>query len=70
MNDQQAIQDFQRLADKLTKPSKLQHWSNKADELAIKTGRPMVVVRSGESYQVWNKSVCKGGWEYCTGGSE
>lgn len=69
MNEQQAILDFQRLANKLTKPSKLEYWSSKADELAIKTGKPMVVVHSGEFWQVWNKSVCsKCGrdWVYCT----
>jgi hypothetical protein len=70
MNNQQAILDFNRLADKLTKPSKMEYWSCKADELAIKSGRPMVVVRMGDSYQVWNKSVCKIGWEYCTGEGE
>jgi hypothetical protein len=71
MNDQQAILDFQRLADKVTAPSKLEYWSGKADELAIKSGKPMVVVHSGEFWQVWNKSVCsKCGrdWEYCTDG--
>jgi hypothetical protein len=70
MNDQQAILDFQRLADKVTAPSKLEYWSGKADELAVKTGKVMVVVRIGESYQVWNKSVCKSGWEYETGSVE
>jgi hypothetical protein len=67
MNDQQAILDFQRLADKLTTPSKLDYWSGKADELAIQSGKQMVVVRSGDIYQVWNRSVCKSEGEYCTG---
>jgi hypothetical protein len=57
MNEQQAILDFQRLADKVSAPSKLEYWSSKADELAVKTGKTMVVVHSGEFWQVWNKSV-------------
>ena len=57
MNEQQAILDFQRLADKVTAPSKLEYWSNKADELAVRAGKPMVVIHCGEFWQVWSKSV-------------
>jgi len=72
MNDQQAILDFQRLADKVTAPSKLEYWSERARILASKLGYPVVVVnmRNG-AYELYPKSIAtKWGreWDYCTDG--
>lgn len=66
MNGQHDIDKFLRLAEKNMQPSKLDYWRVQADKLAIESGKEMVVVKVGETFQVWPKSVCKSGWEYCT----
>ena len=72
MNDQQAILDFYRVADKSNKPSKLEYWSERARILASKLGYPVVVInmRNG-AYELYPKSIAdKWGreWDYCTDG--
>lgn len=66
MSDTKAIDDFLRLASRLeqsVKPrnaSSLTYWSERADDLTLKFGKPMVVVDQGAHYQVWNKGAAVG----------
>lgn len=70
MTEQQAIERYKALGDRLSAPnvtSKSQYWQDRADELALKCKASLAVVRIGDHYQVWNKTIadkCGADYEY------
>ena len=58
MSEQQAIEKYIAMGERLSNStSKSQYWHDRADELAVKCKASMAVVKVGDHYQVWNKSI-------------
>ena len=67
MTEQQAIERYKALGDRLSAPnitSKSQYWQDRADELALKCKASMAVVKVGEHYQIWPTSKAGSNHEY------
>jgi len=56
--------------EKPKKSQKQQYWEDRADKLALLTGKQIVVIEQDKDhYQCWNKSIadhCKSDYVYCT----
>ena len=75
MTEQQAIERYKALGDRLSAPnvtSKSQYWQERADELALKCKVSMAVVKAGDHCQVWPVSKAGNNHEYIAeyGGSK
>lgn len=56
MNEQQDIEKYKQLADRLSNHS-LEHAKETARTFTLRYGQPYVVIK-GSGYQVWSKDMC------------
>lgn len=54
MMDSKAIETYIKLAERVSKPTKLDEWKGRADALALSCKNSMAVVAIDGHYQIWS----------------